>query len=406
MLAFVALASTFFFQSATAPLSQEQTRQPPLVAISIDGFRWDYLNRPLALRLRQLAATGARVDRLIPAFPTKTFPNHYTIVTGLYPEQHGIVANTMIDPAIPRRFVNSDTAAVSDPAWWGGEPIWVTAIRQGRRAATMFWPGSEAPIRGVRPTYWHRFDPRLPSQQRFNRLLAWLDLPSDSSPQLLTLYLNELDFVAHKAGPDSPQADSALGRVDRLIGGFVDSLGARGLADRINLIVLSDHGITDTPVDRMIYLDDYLDLTLVDIQDWNPVAAIVPHPGRDDEVYARLAGANPHLTVYRKAEVPARFHFRAHPRITPIVAIAEEGWTITSHQRRPATDLGNHGYDNELPSMAAFLVGTGPGFRPGARIPTLLNVHVYEMMAALLRLTPAPNDGHFDSVRALLRPAS
>ncbi len=380
-----------------------QANPPRLVVISIDGFRWDYLDRPPATNLRRLAAGGARVEHLIPAFPTKTFPNHYTIVTGLYPEHHGIVANTMIDPAIPRRFLASDTAAVSDPRWWGGEPIWVTAIRQGQRAATMFWPGSEAPIRGVRPTYWRRFDPRLPNQDRFNQLLAWIDLPPDSTPRLLTLYLNELDFVAHKAGPDSPQADSALGRIDRLIGGFVDSLAVRGLADRVNLIVLSDHGVTASPTDRMIYLDDYLDLSLVDIQDWNPVAAIDPRPGREAEVYSRLARAHPHLSVYRKAEVPARFHFRAHPRITPIVAIADEGWTITSHQRRPATDLGNHGYDHELPSMAAFLIATGPAFRAGARIPSLSNVHLYHLMAKLLGVTPAPNDGTLDSVRVLLR---
>jgi predicted AlkP superfamily pyrophosphatase or phosphodiesterase len=381
-----------------------QPDPPRLIVISIDGFRWDYLDRAPAARLRALAAAGARVDRLIPVFPTKTFPNHYTIVTGLYPEHHGIVANTMVDPAIPRRFVTSDSLAVSDPRWWGGEPIWVTAIKQGRRAATMFWPGSEAPIQGIRPTYWRRFDPRLPNQARFNQLLSWIDLPSDSAPQLITLYLNELDFVAHKAGPDSPATDSALGRLDRLIGGFVDSLSARRLERSTNLMVLGDHGITDSPLDRMIYLDDYLDLGAVEIQDWGPVTAINPRPGREAEVHAHLAGANPHLRVYRKAEISERFHFRAHPRITPIIAVADEGWTITSHQRRPATDLGNHGYDPALPSMAAALIAVGPSFQPGSRLGSVQNVHLYQLMARVLHLTAAPNDGALDSVRVLLKP--
>ncbi len=403
MLRFALLIGPTLLACSPRPAVQTLADRGKVVVISIDGFRWDYLDRPAAARLRDIAATGVRVERLVPAFPTKTFPNLYTIATGLYPEHHGIVANTMVDSSIDRRFLAGDTVAVSDPRWWGGEPIWVTAIRQGRRAATMFWPGSEAAIGGIRPTYWRRFDPRLPGEDRFRQLLAWIDLPPDSTPQFLTLYLNELDFVAHKAGPESPRVDSALAHVDRLIGGFVDSLAARGLADRTNLIVLSDHGVVDSPVDRMIYLDDYLDSSSVVIHDWNPVAAIDPRPGREAEVYSRLAGANPHLAVYRKAEVPARFRFSSHPRIAPIVAIADEGWTITSRGRPPATDLGNHGYDHELPSMGGILIATGPAFQAGIRVPAFQNVHLYELMAHLLDLTPAPNDGRLDSVRALLR---
>lgn len=387
-------------EQTTAPVTR-----PKLIVISIDGFRWDYLDRPSAARLRAIAATGVRAERLVPAFPTKTFPNHYTIATGLYPEHHGIVANSMVDSAIGRRFVSSDSAAVGDPRWWGGEPIWVTAIRQGHRAATMFWPGSEAPIGGIRPTYWHRFDPRVPNEERFRQLLAWIDLPRDSAPELLTLYLNELDFVAHRAGPNSAPVDSALARIDHLIGGLVDSLAARGLTNQVNLILLSDHGMTDTPPSQMIYLDDFIDLALVEIPDMNPVAAIDPRPGKEALVYAKLRGAHPRLAVFRKSEIPTRFRFRAHPRITPIVAIADEGWTITTHSRRPATDLGNHGYDPELLSMGALLIATGPAFRHGTTVPPFQSVHLYELMANVLGVTPAPNDGALDSIRSLLRRA-
>ncbi|MFN0177577.1 MAG: ectonucleotide pyrophosphatase/phosphodiesterase [Gemmatimonadales bacterium] len=395
----VALSACAGHTTQTSPPSEST---PRLVVISIDGFRWDYLERYPTPRLRALAVAGVRAARLVPAFPTKTFPNHYTIATGLYPEHHGIVANSMWDSAIGRRFVNSDTLAVSDPRWWGGEPIWVTAILQGRRAATMFWPGSEAPIKGVYPTSWHRFDAQRPAVVRFNQALAWLDQPRDSAPQLILMYLNEVDFVAHKAGLDSPELAAAVARTDGLIGAFVDSLAARQLTNQVNLIVLSDHGVTPNPPDRMIYLDDYLDLAAAEIHDLNPVAAIEPKPGLGDSVYRALRGAHPHLAVYRKAEIPERFRFRAHPRITSIIAVAGEGWTITTRHRPPYTDVANHGYDPDLESMGALFLAAGPDFRADAVVGPLRSVHLYEVMAHLLRLRPAPNDGSLDSIRAVL----
>ena len=382
--------------------------QPPrVVLISFDGFRADYVDRPNAVNLRRLAARGVRAERMIPAFPSKTFPNHYTIVTGLTPEHHGIVANAIRDPEIGI-FRSSDTLAVWEPRWWGGEPIWVTAAKQGRRAATYFWPGSEAAIGGVRPTWYERYEHTRPNAVRVQRVLEWLAMPADSAPTLITLYFSDTDDAGHRSGPLAPQTDSAIARLDSALGAIMAGVDQLGLREVVNIIVLSDHGMTESSGERLIVLDDYLNLSTVDIVDYTPVAAIAPRDGDVERVYRALAGRHPHLRVYRRREVPARFHFNAHPRITPIVAVADEGWTITdratlTRRGRDDYDGGQHGYDPDLVSMGAVFVAAGPGIAEGRWVPPFRNVHVYSLMAHLLGVRPAATDGSIDSVRAVLR---
>lgn len=376
--------------------------EPAVVLVSIDGFRADYVDHPAAVRIREVAAAGVRARALEPVFPTKTFPSHYSIVTGLHPEHHGIVGNTMEDPAIGR-FTIGDSAAVSDPRWWGGEPIWVTAERQGRRAAAFFWPGSEAPIQGVYPTWWTRFDATVPHETRVTQVLDWLRLPPGEAPAFLTMYMSHLDTEAHTRGPFAPEVDRAIARADSAVGAVWDGIGALGMRGRVNLLLVSDHGMTEVSRDRVILLDEVLEEGSYHVVDWNPVAMIVPAEGREDEVYRRL-GAVPHLTTWRKAEVPERFHFRAHHRITPIVAAADDGWTITTRARLPRmTTRGMHGYDNRLPSMQALFVAAGPAFPAGRTVDRIRMVDLYELMTHVLGLRPAPNDGSLDSIRVVLR---
>ncbi len=387
------------------PLPPSPAGRRLVILVSIDGFRPDYLDRPAAVRLRAIAAAGVRAKALIPAFPTKTFPNHYTIATGLYPEHHGIVANLMVDSAIGR-FSTADTIGNRDPRWWGGEPIWVTAIKQGRRAATMYWVGSEGPIQGTRPTYWRPFDPRVPAIARVDQVLEWLSLPVEQVPDLVTLYFNRVDLIGHRRGPESAAVDSAISDVDTAIGRLVDGLASRGLLDRTNLIVVSDHGMTTIAPDRVIFLDDYVPIEPSEITDLAPATAIDPGPERTELIYLGLVNAHPHLRVYQRQDIPARFHFRNNPRIAPLLALADDGWTISTRQRwavNPMTDLGNHGYDNALPSMAAMFIATGPAFRVGAVVRPFQSIHIYELIASLMRLRPASNDGALDSVRAVLR---
>jgi predicted AlkP superfamily pyrophosphatase or phosphodiesterase len=379
---------------------------PPLLLISIDGFQADYLDHYEAPTLERLVREGTRAEGLIPAFPTKTFPNHYTIVTGLYPEHHGIISNTMYDPTLDASFSLGDRDAVSDGRWWGGEPIWATAQQQGLRSATLFWPGSEAEIQGVRPTYWLPYEHEMPGTARVAQVLDWLDQPTDERPSFLTLYFSQVDSYGHWYGPDSDSTAQAIAEVDRYLGMLVDGLEQRDLLGRMHLLVVSDHGMAATSPERVILLDDYIDLDDVQVVDWNPVVMLRPEPGRADSVYAALSQA-PHLTVHRKAEMPERLHFDDHHRIPEIIGIADEGWSITTRERyaeNPARfEGGAHGYDPRLRSMHGLFLGHGPAFAPGTVVEPFENVHLYNLMTTLLDLEPAPNDGRSSVAQRPLR---
>lgn len=408
----LAVFAVFFLIGCTGPAAVRDTMPQArrikdlastVILISIDGFRHDYLDKAAAPNLQRLAQNGVRAQGMIPAFPSKTFPNHYTIVTGLYPEHHGIVSNTMYDPELNARFRIGDRAAVEDSRWWGGEPLWVTAQQQGRISATYFWVGSETEILGVRPAYWKRYEHNTPNSARVAQVLAWLDLPQPQRPALITLYFSIIDDLGHEFGPDSPELIKAIGELDAVIGELGQGLVARDIFKRVNLIVVSDHGMAATSAERVIYLDDYLDLQQVEVIDWTPVLALLPRPGQEAAVYQKLKGAHPHLQVYRKAEIPERFHFRRHRRIMPIMGLADDGWTISAHSRRRGPRGGDHGYDNLLPSMRATFIAHGPAFKTELRVAPFQNIHVYNLVCEILRLRPAPNDGSLDSVRTMLK---
>ncbi|MDZ4675188.1 MAG: alkaline phosphatase family protein [Gemmatimonadota bacterium] len=393
--------------SACAPASSPAQHQA-VVLVSLDGFRWDYLNRPEAVRLRELAARGVHAERMVQVFPTKTFATHYTMVTGLYPGEHGILANNIWDDAIGERFTLSNRTMVQDPRWWGGEPIWVTAERQGLRTAPLFWPGSETEIQGARPSYWRPYDGGVSSERRIQMVLDWLSLPGDSAVTFATLYFAMTDDAGHNHGPNSPEVSAAIAAADAAVGMLVDGLAERGLENRVNVIVVSDHGMTELSGDRQIVIDRYIRMNRVQVVDWSPVLAIIPEPGYVEEAYRQLKGAHPNLQVYRKGEIPARFHYNDHPRVTPIVAIADEGWTITTQaqlNRRPKGQPwgATHGYDPELVSMGSIFVAAGPAFRRGETIPRFRSIDLYELTTSILKLTPAANSGNLDSARIVLR---
>jgi predicted AlkP superfamily pyrophosphatase or phosphodiesterase len=373
-----------------------------VLLISIDGFRWDYLDRGLTPNLSRLAREGVRAEALVPVFPTKTFPNHFTIVTGRYPARHGIVANVLTAPDIGRRLSLFDRESVRDSAFYLAEPIWVTAERQGRRTAPLFWPGSEAPIGGVLPSYTLPYNTKMPDTARIGWMLERLALPPEERPVFLTLYFPLVDNAGHRYGPDAPATDSAIAEADRLIGRVMAGLERIGRGD-VNVLVVSDHGMAATSPERVIWLDDYVAEDAMEVDEMNTLLTAWPAPGLEDSVHRALERA-PHLTVYRRGEAPDRFRMQG-PRIAPILALADEGWTIT---RRTADDpapsiiLGNHGYDDALPSMGALFVARGPAFRRGLRVPAFRNVHLYPLMAEVLRIEPLKSDGSLDSVRSFL----
>jgi len=384
----------------------ELDRRPTVILVSLDGLRWDYLEKYDAPHLALLAEEGVRAERLTPVFPTKTFPNHYSVVTGLYAENHGIISNNIYDPDIDGRFSLSNQEAIVDPRWWEGEPLWVTAEKQGQVAATYFWPGSEAPIQDTRPTHWRTYDGRVPGEERVHQVLDWLDLPSEARPSLITLYFSEIDGAGHRHGPDAPEVAYALLAVDAHIGLLVDGLRKRDMLDDADIIVMSDHGMAPTSEDRVIIIDEFFDPGAANIVELSPVMMMYPPDHVDKDSLVRALDAHARVDAYTKEDIPARFHIAGHRRTPPIMAVADEGWTFSTRERyeeNPARfNGGSHGYDNGLESMAGIFIARGPSFRRGATVGPFESIHIYEMACSILGLEPAANDGSLNAVADIL----
>jgi predicted AlkP superfamily pyrophosphatase or phosphodiesterase len=384
--------------------------KPVVILVSFDGWRWDYESRYAAPNLRRLIANGVSAE-LIPSYPSKTFPNHYTIVTGLYPGHHGIVANSIKDPSTGRRMTMANAREVQDPMWWGGEPLWVTLQHAKQITAAMFWPGTEAPIQGLRPNFWSPFDERMPGTRRVDTVLGWLDLPADRRPTFLTLYLQDVDGAGHSYGPNSTQVRDAVRRADSYLGRLLRGLERRQLMDRVNIVAVSDHGMAETSLDRVVVLDDYISLEDVEVVDINPTLGLFPRQGREDAVYASLSKANPRLKIYRRAETPAHWHYRDHPRIPPLVGVVDEGWQIlarsTYNDRRRRGQVGprgEHGYDPSITrSMHGIFVASGPAFKTGVTVPAFENINIYDALSQVLGVPPASNDGDAGWAKTVLK---
>lgn len=405
-----ALAVLVLLLAACRPAPPPAGDQPIVILISIDGWGWDYLERFAPPTLSKLAAGGVRAEGLIPQFPSKTFPNHYTIVTGLTLAHHGIVSNNMRDPVIPGHYAMSNRDVLADPRWWGGDPIWNTAERQGRVAAPMFWPGSEAAIGGRHATYWLPFDDDLPNSARVDQLLEWLKLPEGKRPSFLTLYFSDVDTAGHRFGPDAAQTREAALGADRSVGDLVAGVAASGLADRVHYVVVSDHGMAALSRDRMIVVDDYIDPATADIIDWAPVLGLSPKDGDVEKMYAALKDKHPHLQVYRRDEIPAVYGLAGHPRVPPIIGVADDGWYITSRTETARWDRherdspgGTHGYDAGAKSMQGLFIGAGPRFRSGVVVAPFENIHLYNLMCELMDIQPSPNDGDEAVAARMLR---
>ena len=398
------LAIVLALALACAVPAAQRDDTPIVILISLDGWRWDYIDREPAPHLKALAARGVRARKLIPSFPVLTFPNHYTIVTGLYPEHHGIVGNAMRDPSTPERFSMSAETA-KDARWWGGEPVWGTAIRQGRRAATMFWPGSEAAIGGVRPTYSKPYDKKLEPAQRVAQVLEWLALPAAERPSFVSLYFEQVDTAGHDFGPDSPELAAAARQLDTALGLLVDGVHHQGLDDRTSFVIVSDHGMTPLSYDRVIYLDAFIDMSTVEVIESNASLQLTPLDGDVDRLYRRLHGKHPRLAIYKREQVPARLHFNDNRRIPPIIGVPDEGWVATSGQRlmEREMDPGAHGFEPTSPDMGALFVAAGPALRTGLVVAPFENVHVYELLCRLLKIAPAKNDGLAAMTRGFMR---
>ena len=378
---------------------------PKLLLVSIDGLRADMLDRGITPNLSRMAHDGVRARWMTPSYPSLTFPNHYTLVTGLRPNHHGIIHNSMQEDALGRFQVNLPDA-VTDARWWGGEPIWVGAEKAGLRAATWSWPGSEAAIQGVRPSQWRVYDPKVPLANRVDDVLGWLGQSDPDAPRLVTLYMEQVDKAGHHDGPDSPEYAAAIEAVDTAIGQLLDGLKARGLDASTNLIVVSDHGMAQVPDGQTIAVEDMVDPTIASNVSTGQSIGFAPLPGKEEAAAKVLLGAHAHYDCWTRQTLPPRWEYGSNPRIPAIVCQMHEGWNALTRERlakREPGDRGSHGYDNALPSMRAVFIARGPSFKQGATLPGFDNVDVYPLMTRLLGIPAAPNDGNPQTLLPALR---
>ena len=395
--------------SCSTPPAGPSSVQGPLILVSIDGFRWDYLQKYDVPTLRQLAASGAHAKRMTPCYPSKTFPNHYTLVTGLRPEHHGIVSNWFFDPAFDDTFDMGKPASNAESRWWGGEPVWITAERQGVRSACFFWPGSEMENHDTRPTFYRAFDKKLSAADRVDGLLEWLGRPAAERPRLCTLYFDLVDHAGHTFGPEAAETAAAAHEADGAIARLLAGLEKLQLRASTNLVIVSDHGMSETSPDRVVFIDDLVELSKVKVEATGPYGGVRPKPGEDVAalVAAIRAKAPSQVKVYRREEMPARLFYDTGDRIPPIVLVMEDHWCIEQKAGWPLLRLrynkGNHGWDPATPNMGALFLANGPAFKPGVEIPDVENIHVYDLLCAVLGIKPAPNDGDDRLVRAVVR---
>jgi predicted AlkP superfamily pyrophosphatase or phosphodiesterase len=368
------------------PNTASQLAKPYVILISLDGFRYDYARRYGAKNLLELASQGASAPQgMIPAYPSITFPSHYTIVTGLYPEHHGIVANVFYDPARKQVYSYQDAAAVTDGSWYGGTPLWVLAEQQGMRAACFFWPGSEADIQGVRPSYYAKYNDNFPNDERVDQVLAWLRLAPTRRPHFITLYFSETDHAGHQYGPDSPQVAAAVHDVDRELGRLSD--GLKGLHLPVDEIVVSDHGMANVQGGWISLTDLGLDVSLLEKYEGQFLYA--KSDGDAQAIFESLQEKSARFKVYRRAQVPEHLHFNATARAGDPVLVETGPYEIRvkADPAKPKPGAGAHGYDPAImPEMKATFLAAGPDIRAGVTVASFENVNIYPLIAKILGL--------------------
>ena len=374
-----------------------------VVVVSFDGFRWDYTDLYPTPNFDDMEASGVKAERMIPSFPTKTFPNHYTLATGLYPDHHGIINNGFPAPDLGGIYRVGDRGMVRDGDAYFGEPIWVTAEQQGIRSACYFWVGSEASIMDTRPTYWKRYNEGVAYEDRVDQVIRWLKAPISKRPGLITLYFEEPDEVGHDYGPEHPETEKVVKYLDSVLGYLRTGISKLGYADKVNLIVLSDHGMGKTSGDKYINLFDHMDESWTDyVIGGNPIYLIDPADGYEDLVTSSLDAVEG-VSAWQKEDIPEHLHFGTSPRFPGIVAVADSLWSIGTKPDPSGYSGGAHGYDNRFTGMHTIFYAEGPAFRNGYSSSSFSNVEVYGIIAHILGLDPAETDGNLDNVRDIFK---
>lgn len=393
------IASIVLGYSCNTPPSPQRAY---VVVLSMDGFRWDYPQKAPTPNLNLLAAQGVTAERLIPCFPTKTFPNHYSIATGMYVDHHGIVLNNFYATDLVKEYNKGDRSTVEDGRFYGGEPIWVTAEKQGLNSAAYFWVGSEADVGGIVLDLHKKYDHKFPFSQRIDSVVHWLSLPEAQRPQLIMWYMDEPDGSGHNFGPEGEDLKEVITRMDSLVGVFVRAVEALPHAANINIIVLSDHGMAQLSPEKKIYLDHFVDTAMLEVIDgWNPNFNLKVKEGFIDTVFRQLSKAG-NIKVWKSGNLPERFVYGNHIRCHDIVLVADSGWSVYWSWAE-GSELGAHGFDNANTDMHAIFYAKGPAFKKGLVSEPLHNIDIYPLIAKILNINPAPVDGKIERINHLLK---
>ena len=371
-----------------------------VVIVSFDGFRYDYTSLAETPNFDRLAEKGVKADGLIPVFPSLTFPNHYSIATGAYAGTHNITGNSFYDKKYEKKYSMYERNTVRDPKFYKAEPIWVTAERQGVQSASYFWVGTEAPVKGHSPSIFKYYDGSVTFESRVDSVISWFKLPEKQRPRLIMLYFSEPDHTGHNVGTSHPDIHATVEEMDSLLGYLMESLEKLEIYDKLNMFVLSDHGMADVSSERLIILDDYIS-RMDDIYINGSGSHVQFDFKKDQEKYAEafleeLKGIS-HCQSWKKEEIPERFHF-VNGNTGDYLLLADEGWFITTRSKMDESPFmlrGMHGYDPELLSMQGIFYAVGANIMEGIQIPEFENIHIYPLICRLLDISPY--DGREDA---------
>jgi len=389
--------------SCNSPQPNTQNKKHYLIVLSVDGFRWNYADSVNTPNLDKIAKIGVKAKSMQASFPTKTFPNHYAIATGLYPNNNGIVNNTFIDLKRNLKYSIRNREAVGDGEFYDGEPIWNTAEKQNLKAATFFWVGSEADIQNMRPSIWKPYEHNFPFEQRIDTVINWLSQTAEKRPQLIMWYMHEPDGVGHRYGPFSKEVNQEVEHLDSLIGNFMQKLDRLPNASEVNVIILSDHGMGRIYQNKQVYLDKILKPEWIsNIIGGNPFYNIKATEGCIDSIFYVLENTEG-VTVYKTSNIPERLHYGSNPRTLDIVAVADSSYSLFSNSERIHKGNGTHGYDNRNTDMDAIFYAYGPAFKENYQQKRFKNVSLYPLFCKILGLKEAPNDGNIKEVEGMLK---
>lgn len=396
----VGLATIVLIQDflASKNKSQPVAPKPYVVMLSLDGFRWDYQDKTNTPTFDSITRYGVKATGLQPTFPSKTFPNHYTIVTGLYPGNHGIISNSFYAPDLDQYYSIRDRSKVSNGKFYKGEPIWVTAEAQRVKTGSYFWVGSEAKIKGYRPTYWKEYDHDFPYIQRVDSIIDWLDKPYNDRPKLITWYIDKADGIGHRYGPDSPEIENTISMIDSVLAYFFEQVKTLNIKDSIDFIIVSDHGMHAINENKVVCIEDHINLAWVDTAiGGNPFILMHPNENCKDSILNNLASVEG-ISAWAKENIPERFHLKQNQRVPEIVIVANEGWSTKINAAKKVYSGGTHGYDNTISDMNGIFYGIGPHFKQNLNAGQLYNTDIYNLIAKILEIDPAPNDGQSERI--------